>query len=321
MGTQPDTALSGAVELTSVMQHIVKFSGGMGSWMAARRVASAEGTADLRLLFTDTLAEDSDLYRFLIEAAAEVFGERLPAQLVQGARQIPEFHEDRFGRRQHIRALRADMAEVLPGLVWIEEGRDPWEVFRDERMLGNSRFDPCSRVLKRQIADRWLTEHCDPTDTRIYIGIDWTETHRFDDGQGGGAKHRWAERGWQADAPLIRAPFPNKNEMMTAARAAGIEPPALNVAGYSHNNCGGFCCRAGQGHFAHRLRVHPERYAHDEALEEEQRANLGKDVSMLSDRAGDNIKKPLTLRTLRERIEAGGQVDMYDIGGCGCFVD
>jgi hypothetical protein len=30
---------------------------------------------------------------------------------------------------------------------------------------------------------------------------------------------------------------------------------------------------------------------------------------------------PLTLRALRERLEGGDQVDMLEIGGCGCFVD
>ena len=55
------------------MKHVVMFSGGAGSWAAAKRVAERHGTADLTLLFTDTLMEDEDLYRFLHEAAAAVF--------------------------------------------------------------------------------------------------------------------------------------------------------------------------------------------------------------------------------------------------------
>lgn len=54
------------------MKHVVMFSGGAGSWAAAKRVAERHGTADLTLLFTDTLMEDEDLYRFLHEAAAAV---------------------------------------------------------------------------------------------------------------------------------------------------------------------------------------------------------------------------------------------------------
>lgn len=41
---------------------------------------------------------------------------------------------------------------------------------------------------------------------------------------------------------------------------------------------------------------------------------------MLTDRAGGG-RRPLPLAVLRERIEAGGQVDLFEIGGCGCFVD
>ena len=41
-------------------EHVVMFSGGVGSWMAARRVAERHGTADLTLLFADTLIEDAN---------------------------------------------------------------------------------------------------------------------------------------------------------------------------------------------------------------------------------------------------------------------
>lgn len=53
-------------------KHVVMFSGGIGSWAAAKRVAERHGTADMVLLFTDTKTEDEDLYRFIDEAAADV---------------------------------------------------------------------------------------------------------------------------------------------------------------------------------------------------------------------------------------------------------
>ncbi|MFP5513303.1 MAG: hypothetical protein ACLGJC_09505 [Alphaproteobacteria bacterium] len=262
-------------------EHIVMFSGGIGSWAAAKRVAERHGTNNLTLLFTDTLIEDEDLYRFLDEAAANVGGR----------------------------------------LIRIAEGRTPWEVFRDVRMLGNSGMDPCSRILKREVADKWLKEHCDPADAVVYLGIDWTEGHRFDDGEGGGAKNRYARNGWRAEAPMCEAPYTTKDRMLRHLAAEGIAPPRLYAMGFAHNNCGGWCCKAGQGHFAHLLRTMPERYAHHEAQEEAMRDYLGKDVSMMSDRSGGKGKKPLTMKSLRERIQAGGQVDMFEIGGCGCFMD
>lgn len=258
------------------MKHVVMFSGGAGSWGAAKRVAERYGTADMTLLFTDTLIEDEDLYRFLEEAAASV-----------GA-----------------------------PLVKIAEGRTPWHVFFDERFLGNSRVDPCSKILKRQMSDRWLTKNCDPAQTVVYVGIDWSEEHRYT-----GLRDRRAADGWRYEAPLCDAPYVSKSDVMTWLKREGIRPPRLYEMGFSHNNCGGFCVKAGHGHFANLLRAMPERYAKHEAKEQAIRVFLEKDVSMLTDRSGDGAKKPLTLRDLRIRIESGAQVDLFDIGGCGCFVD
>jgi hypothetical protein len=250
------------------------FSGGIGSWAAARRVVECNGTANLTLLFTDTLMEDEDLYRFLDEAAANIG--------------VP--------------------------VTRITEGRTPWQVFFDERFLGNSRIDPCSKILKRQMADRWLRENCDPLATRVYVGIDWTEAHRFTR-----LRDRRAGSGWTYEAPVTLPPYVMKTGLLRHLRESGIEPPRLYAMGFAHNNCGGFCVKAGQ-HFALLLRQMPERYAYHEQKEQEIRALLG-DVSIMTDRRGDGVKKPLTMLALRERIEAGQQPDMFDIGGCGCFVD
>jgi hypothetical protein len=90
--------------------------------------------------------------------------------------------------------------------------------------------------------------------------------------------------------------------------------------GFSHNNCGGFCIKAGQGHYARLLEFLPDRYAKHERMEQAFRTFIGKDVSILTDRSGDGKKKPLTLRDFRIKIEGGQQADAFDIGGCGCFV-
>jgi hypothetical protein len=257
------------------MKHVVMFSGGLGSWGAAKRVVAKHGAADVVLLFTDTRMEDKDLYRFLDEAAANV-----------GA-----------------------------PLIRIAEGRNPWHVFFDERFLGNSRVDPCSKILKRQMADRWLTANCDPADTTVYVGIDWSEEHRYT-----GLRDRRAAEGWRYEAPLCDAPYVSKADVHGWLKQEGIELPKLYRLGFSHNNCGGFCIKAGQGHFANLLRTLPDVYARHENMEQSLRTFLGKPVSIMTDRSGDGKKKPMTLKDLRIRIEGGAQVDAFDIGGCGCFV-
>ena len=261
--------------------HVVMFSGGVGSWAAAKRVVARYGASDVILLFADTRIEDEDLYRFLPEASANV-----------GA-----------------------------PLIRIADGRTPWQVFRDERFLGNSARAPCSKILKQRVCDRWLAENRDPEKTTVHVGIDWTEMHRFDNGLGRGIRPRRATQGWRYEAPLCEAPFITKPDMLRALAAEGIQPPRLYELGFSHNNCGGFCCKAGQGHFAHLFRTLPKRYREHEAQEDDIRKHLKADVSMMTDRSGGGVKKPLTLRRLRERIEGNGQVDLFEIGGCGCFVD
>jgi hypothetical protein len=250
------------------------FSGGIGSWAAAKRVVTKHGAADVTLLFTDTRMEDKDLYRFLDEAAANV-----------GA-----------------------------PLVKIAEGRNPWHVFFDERFLGNSRVDPCSKILKRQMSEKWLKENCDPENTVCYVGIDWSEVHRFIS-----IRDRHGAKGWRYEAPMCDAPYTSKADMFDMLKSAGIRLPRLYELGFSHNNCGGFCIKAGQGHFANLLRALPEVYAKHEDMEQALRTYLGKPVTILTDRTG-GTKKPMTLRDFRIKVESGKQVDVFDIGGCGCFV-
>lgn len=259
-------------------RHVNMMSGGLFSWATGRRVANRHGTDNLVHLFTDTRIEDADLYRFLPEAVEDVGGE----------------------------------------LIWIAEGRTPWQVFNDEGMIGNTQADICSRILKRDLADKWLAENCDPGDTIIYVGIGWDEAHRFDNGEGGGAKNRYARLGWRCEAPMIEPPYWSKDDLVAELWREQIAPPRLYAEGFPHNNCGGACIKAGQGQWAHLLRVRPAVYAEWESEETAFRERTGKDVAILRDRRGGKTR-PWPLRDFREHIQRGGQFDLFDIGGCGCF--
>lgn len=198
-------------------------------------------------------------------------------------------------------------------LTRISQELTPWELFAKEGMIGNSRAPICSVMLKREPLDRWHRANTLEMDTTLYIGIDWTEEHRLHD-------LRRRKPTWRIEAPMCDEPFWDKCRMMTELRELGIEPPRLYSFGFPHNNCGGFCVKAGQAQFAQLLRAMPERYAFHEGKEQELRAQVG-DFSVLSDRRGDGKKKPLTLTALRERIEAGENFDRHDWGGCGCALD
>jgi len=254
------------------MNHIVSFSGGICSWAAAKRVVERHGTEDVVLLFADTKTEDEDLYRFIEQAAANVG--------------VP--------------------------LTTIADGRDVWQVFHDERYLGNAKIDPCSRSLKRELIDRYVKANYDPQDTIRYIGLDWTEWPRI-------LRHQRAAQPWHVEAPMSEKPYMTKDQMLDWLRAEGIEPPRLYAMGFPHNNCGGFCIKAGIDNFRLLLHTMPERYAYHEQKEQELREHLGKDVAILRDRRGGE-SKPLTLRALREREECLPMPLGDDFGGCGCMV-
>jgi hypothetical protein len=246
---------------------VVLFSGGIASWAAARRLA--DQGREMTLLFTDTMTEDEDLYRFLDEAAADI-----------GA-----------------------------PLVKVSDGRDIWQVFKDERFLGNTRVDPCSRVLKREKSREWLAENA--PDASVVIGFDWTEVHRLER-----SRKAWAPR--VVEAPMTEPPYRLRAELIADLEARGIRPPRLYGLGFEHNNCGGGCVKAGRSHFVQLLQVFPARYAEWEANEEDVRQHIGADVSILRDRR-DGDTRPMTLRLLREEVEAGVAQPLWDIGGCACF--
>jgi hypothetical protein len=250
--------------------------------MAARRLRDTNVVRDgdeLVLLFTDTMIEDEDLYRFLGAASSDVDG-RL---------------------------------EIL------RDGRTPWELFNDEKFIGNTRVDICSRVLKRDLARKWVHTHCDPDTSRLYMGIDWSEAHRHER-----AAPRWLP--YIMIAPLIDPPLLSKDEMIAAAKARDIEPPRLYKMGFPHNNCGGFCVKQGQAAFLHLLKTMPDRFDYHEQQETAFRERTGKDVAILRDRRGGTTK-PLTLKQLRvvhetvDPEEEAKQLDLFDWGGCGCMVD
>ena len=169
---------------------VVHLSGGAASWMAGKRAAAKYGTEGMVCLFADTMSEDEDTYRFLPEAAANI-----------GA-----------------------------PLVRLADGRTIWEVFRDERFLGNSRIDPCSRILKREIMDDWIKTNA-PDSIQVF-GFDWHEAHRLE-------RMRQIRPDLRIEAPLLDKPLLMKSQILAMLRGEGITPPRLYAMGFDHNNCGG----------------------------------------------------------------------------------
>jgi hypothetical protein len=255
-------------------RHVVMFSGGAGSWATAMRVKLAVGSDAMTLLFADTKVEDPDLYRFVSSAA---------------------------------RQLRAE-------LVTVADGRTPFEVFHDDRFLGNSRLANCSKYLKQKPCREWLEANRDPADTIVYVGIDWTEVHRMP-----AITNGW--KPYEVRAPMTQRPYISKEQVLQWLKKERLKAPRAYAEGFPHNNClQQGCVRGGQAYWATLFRERPAAYRQSEEDEQRLREHLDADVSILKDRTGGR-STPLTLKGFRERLQAQGSFDSLEWGDCGCFVD
>jgi hypothetical protein len=196
-------------------------------------------------------------------------------------------------------------------IIRIADGRNPWDVFRAVRYHGNSRTAHCSAVLKTDMVRAYLADHADPADPLV-LGMDVSESERLER-----AAVRWAPRpviSLLAEWSVYRPAYSD------VLRRHGIAPPRLYSLGFGHNNCGGYCVRAGTGQMLQLLRTFPERYR----WHEEQQDALLRDIptarpSLKETTDGDT--RYLTLRELRERAERQIAIDFDGAAGCGCFVD
>lgn len=251
-------------------EHIVFFSSGIASWVAAKRVVERYGASSALLVFADTLIEDEDNYRFLHEAAKNTGAE----------------------------------------LVVLRDGRDPWQVFKDDRFLGNSRLATCSKRLKQETCRKFL-ENFDHEIT-LHLGIDWQEAHRTEAIVAG-----WSPR--KVEFPLMWEPWLSRPDFFALAQKEGLKPPRLYDMGFAHANCGGFCVKAGHSAFAHLLKHFPDLYAYHEKKEQEMRDYLDKDIAIMRDRRGGK-SRPMTMEEFRLRKTPNpNQLDLEDWGGCNCF--
>jgi len=250
---------------------IVQLSGGGASYVAGLLAMEEFGQENTIWLFADVLYEDEDLYRFLGDI-----------------------------RRRH----NIEITTITPG-------RDPWQVFEDEGMIGNTRADPCSRILKREPLSAWRDANCDPSLDVTIIGYDANEEHRWDR-----LKERHAP--WQMRAPLIEQGI-FKEKVLAIVERNGIRLPRLYGMGFQHNNCGGRCIKQGHAGWALLYKTMPERFLEVEARERAFRERTGKDVAICRDRAGGDTM-PLPLEALRHRIEREPEtIDLFDWGACQCM--
>jgi len=332
---------------------IVMYGGGLTSYEVARRAIEKYGKECTEIWFADTRTEDEDLYRF----------------------------------NRDVERLLGKPLRVF------DQGMDIWEVFRQQRFLGNSRIDPCSKYLKRvplrkkleqeypdyrcinclcawkqgdvtlQVAEfggeieevkvctncshqeseyassiqtfmkaqehgtmdgtqlrviaksfKGRVERCstDGRFVRVVLGMDIIQ----DCDRLFRAEMYW--RPFNVWFPLAEKPYVNKIDIIDELNRQSVKAPRLYAEGFEHNNCGGFCVKAGMGQMAHLYKRMPERFLYHEEKELEFQEFIGDEVTILS-QTTKGVRRNLSLRELRLRIEAGEDFSFSKGMACACL--
>ena len=255
------------------MKHIISFSGGMGSFAEAVSCVEKFGRENVVTLFADTLIEDKDLYRFLSEC-----NEYLGCQNLT-----------------------------------IKDGRTPFEVFKDVKFMGNTRIDPCSRILKRDLLNSFIQKNWKPSEAEVHLGIDYSEFHRLR-----GVQERMVPYVYRSmlveEGRIVPKDFSTKY---------GIKPPRLYSLGLGHNNCGGFCVKAGLGHYKKLLEGDREQYLYFETQEKLVYKAVPNAKPFLR-KITNNTTQYLTLFDYRKMLEKDKEFlsedEKMEFGGCGCAI-
>jgi hypothetical protein len=182
-------------------------------------------------------------------------------------------------------------------------------LFEDE---DNYRFlEDCEKRWNKKIIrlKKWLLT-LEDRDITIHIGFDYTEFERMER-----TTKAYAKDGYKTDYPLDWEPREWRPYRLLVTGFWGITPPRMYRMGYTHANCGGRCCKQGQGDWVRTLINFPERYAEIEEWERGMRKlseKHGKRTILKRIKFG--VVQELTLEQLRlEYEENNRQINFFDL--------
>lgn len=295
------------------MKHIISYSGGKDSLANAFLVKEKHGIKNMKMVFCETLAEDSDLYRFLIEGAAAIFEIEISGELSEKIYNVPSLKIGKDAeRKNYLIGLHQLAMSEIAGYVALIDGRTIYEVFEAKNYAGNTRIAHCTTELKGRMFKKWVKENYKPDEITMYLGFDFAEPHRLKS-----ARKNWAPI--KVSSPLSDPPYLSGKQVFQIFEDNDIELPKMYKEGFSHNNCSGGCVKAGQGHWIKVLNKRPEIYAYWEHQQEKmflKRESLRRPFLRVT---VDKKLNYMSLKEFRQHIENKGRCDMFDVGGCDCF--
>jgi len=108
------------------------------------------------------------------------------------------------------------------------DGRNIWELFADEKYLGNGRNTPCSRILKQERSLRYLQSHLP---AQLYIGFTLEEYRRAQR-----TYARYSQRHIEVRFPLIENKLTKDECLHRVENCWGLKLPQI-YSWAEHANC------------------------------------------------------------------------------------
>jgi len=217
----------------------------------------------------------------------------------------------------------------------LRDGRHPWEVFKDVKYQGNSRTAHCSDLLKTEMFKQHIESKYDWNCT-VVLGMDYQEEDRI----------ARANKKYQCGviAPMADPPYFSRADIEKSWEDRGVTIPRLYKLGFVHNNCGGFCVRAGLKQMRLLYKKFPERYlwheneqekfiywymqykierhAKGEITDQELQDALKSKGHPFLRKTIDGVVQYITLKEFREQYMQDETPDPEcdNSVGCGCFI-
>ncbi len=282
------------------MKYIVSISGGLGSAEALKRAIEKFGKENVIAIFADVKGTGEHSYM------------KMPV--------ITKLLHERYGgeHRDLYRFIwRLSYHFDIP-IERIGTDESIWDVFARKRamrlVIGKVFFCVASEELKRRAIARWIQENV-KEDFTLILGMAWDEEHRVKS-----ASHWWA-KWFGRDIPVIslngESPVATNESTALYFIQNEIEISSSYKDEFEHDNCGGGCTQAGQGHYANLYHKRPMVYYYWAWMEYMLGRYLGEYYTILKDER-DGKTKRLSLTDFIPRILAKDYRKQEGIA-CSCF--
>jgi hypothetical protein len=179
-------------------------------------------------------------------------------------------------------------------LYWFCSGMRPEDVWEKHHIIPNNRMCPCSYNLKVKFYREFILSM--PRLPQVLIGYKAEELQRQERTC---ASYAQAIPASYVDYPLLWDPAEQRDLGIVCQQELGIAPPRVYALGFSYNNCGTDCCRAGIGGRILEAIYFPVRFQQAMEWEERMRARGGAlQGKAFCARVESGTKVPLTLREI-----------------------